>query len=59
MVALMDDVTKMSSPRVCCMLFERLDMLSHGKFRLMLASVGVGVFFSLSRLRWGFFDVQF
>jgi hypothetical protein len=40
-----------------CMMFERLNTLGHGKFRLMLAGVGIGVFFCLSRLRWGFFDV--
>jgi len=36
-----------------CMVFERLNALAHGSFRVMLAGVGIGSLLSLSRLRVG------
>jgi hypothetical protein len=53
----LDDVVKMLNSERCCMLSEGFSMLAYGTFRVMLAGVGGGSFLSLSRLRWGFFDV--
>jgi hypothetical protein len=38
-------------------MFERLNALAHGSFRVMLAGVAIGAFLSLSRLCRRFFDV--
>jgi len=44
------------SSKTCCMLFERLNTLAYGTFRVMLAGVGIGLFLPFPDCVGGFLD---